>query len=368
MVYSPAGRLLGALDMLQTRGVVSATELAGRLGVEARSVRRYITMLGDLGIPVEATRGRYGGYRLRPGYKLPPLMFADDEALAVTLGLLAAQRLGIGAALNGLHTAAAEPTAIPAVERALAKIERVLPAPLREQAQQARRVITLDVSRRTASVGGAWYGLTEDDAVAAGMWLLPLCTAAGQQRRLTLTYAPHDGTETERAFDCYGVVYHEGRWYAVGYCQLRQAMRIFRLDRMRCVRLGEERFARPADFDCLAYAVQSFAGIPGAWLIEALLDIPLERARALTPPDFATLEETAAGVLLRAYDDDLGHAARFLLGLRCRFLVQSPVELLAALESLAQETLRIAVASAAASRARTMPSEGETHDRQPPPA
>jgi len=122
-------------------------------------------------------------------------------------------------------------------------------------------------------------------------------------------------------------------------------MRTFRLDRIRGARLGDERFAPPHDFDCLAFAIESFAAIPGAWLIEALLDIPLDRARLLTPPDFATLEETPDGVLLRAHDDDLAHAARFLLGLGCRFVVLSPTELLTALETLARETLQMVAAS-----------------------
>src|SRR5579872_2728885 len=95
MVYSPAARLLTALELLQARSSVSATLLAERLEVNTRSVRRYVTMLQDMGIPIETVRGRYGGYRLRPGFKLPPLMLTEDEALAVTLGLLAAQQLGL---------------------------------------------------------------------------------------------------------------------------------------------------------------------------------------------------------------------------------------------------------------------------------
>src|SRR5213079_2044151 len=104
--------------MLQSRAHMSGPELAERLEVDLRTVRRYITMLQDLGIPVAATRGRHGGYRLRPGFRLPPLVFSDDEALALTLGLLAARR-------SGLVTHAAT------VEGALAKLERVLPADVR---------------------------------------------------------------------------------------------------------------------------------------------------------------------------------------------------------------------------------------------
>ena len=133
-MYSPATRLLTVLDVLQTRPGWTASELAKRLQVNTRSIRRYITTLQDLGIPVVAERGRYGGYRLRPGFKLPPLMLNDDEALAVTLGLLAAQRFGLA-------------SVVPAVEGTLAKIERVLPQTIRDQAQAIQEAM-LDLPAR----------------------------------------------------------------------------------------------------------------------------------------------------------------------------------------------------------------------------
>ena len=105
------------LELLQARPQMSAVELARRLEVDGRTVWQYVTMIQDMGILVEAVRGRCGGYRLRPGYKLPPLLFTEEEALAVTLGLMAARWLGLT-------------TTAPAVEGTLAKIERVLPAPV----------------------------------------------------------------------------------------------------------------------------------------------------------------------------------------------------------------------------------------------
>ena len=113
-MYHPTTRVLAVLELLQSRRRLGGAELAERLEVDGRTVRRYIAMLQDLGIPVEAERGRYGAYHLRPGFKLPPLMFSDEEALAVVLGLLAARRLGLA-------------LAAPDVEGALAKIERVRP-------------------------------------------------------------------------------------------------------------------------------------------------------------------------------------------------------------------------------------------------
>ncbi|MFD8817427.1 helix-turn-helix transcriptional regulator, partial [Streptomyces sp. NPDC059627] len=111
----PTGRVLTLLELLQSGGTRTMAELAGRLGVEGRTVRRYVDQLIDLDVPVESVRGRYGGYRLAPGYRLPPLMLSDDEALAVLLGLVAGRRAGL---TTTEHTAG---------ETASAKIRRVLP-------------------------------------------------------------------------------------------------------------------------------------------------------------------------------------------------------------------------------------------------
>ena len=117
-MYSPTTRVLTVLELLQAHGRLSGAELARRLEVDGRTLRRYIAKLEDLGIPVVAERGRYGCYSLVAGFKLPPMMFTDDEALALALGLLAARGLGLA-------------EAAPAVQSAQAKLERVMPAPLR---------------------------------------------------------------------------------------------------------------------------------------------------------------------------------------------------------------------------------------------
>jgi predicted DNA-binding transcriptional regulator YafY len=137
-MYHPTTRVLTVLELLQSQGHVTGPDLAERLEVNVRTARRYVTMLQDLGIPVEAERGRHGGYRLRPGFKLPPLMLTDEEALAVTLGLLLARRMGM--------TATA-----PASEGALAKIERVLPDALREQVQAVQQMLAMAVSPSDAA-------------------------------------------------------------------------------------------------------------------------------------------------------------------------------------------------------------------------
>src|SRR5579871_1581047 len=312
-MYSPVTRLLTVLELLQARPSITAAQLAQRLEVNARSARRYITMLQDLGMPIEAGRGRYGGYRLRPGYKLPPLMLTEDEALAVTLGLLAARQLGLT-------------DAVPAVEGALAKVERVLPIAVRERVRAVQDSVTVDLE---APVGAR-----------VADWLKMFTTAAQQTRRLIMRYQSSSGEQTQRAFDCYGLLYRKGRWYAAGYCHLRQEVRVFRLDRVLEAELGDERFERPRDFDSKDFVVARIAAIPDAWHVEALLETTLEDIQPLVPPEYATLEERSDGVLLRAYEQGLDHAARFLMGLGCLLRVQQPKELLMALERLAQAITR----------------------------
>jgi biotin operon repressor len=125
-VSHPTIRVLAMLELLQARRQLSGAELAAGLGVDQRTVRRYALRLADLGIPVTAERGRYGGYRLLPGYRLPPLMLTDEEAAAVVIGLLAAERLG-------------QPVA--GISTALAKIQRVLPAALSERVAALRQTL-----------------------------------------------------------------------------------------------------------------------------------------------------------------------------------------------------------------------------------
>ena len=130
----PAARVLTLLELLQSGGVRTVAELAGRLGVDGRTVRRYVDHLLDLGVPVESVRGRYGGYRLAPGYRMPPLMLTDEEALAVLLGLVAGRRAGL---MTATGTAG---------ETAAAKIQRVLPEESAADADpQARHWLRVDL-------------------------------------------------------------------------------------------------------------------------------------------------------------------------------------------------------------------------------
>lgn len=301
-MYHPTTRLLAVLELLQSRGRIGGGELARRLEVDERTVRRYITMLRDLGIPVEAELGRYGAYRLRPGYKLPPLMFSDEEALAVVLGLLAARRMGLTVDVT-------------ATEGALAKIERVLPEALRDQVQAVSGVLTLDL--RTAL-----------QAPASSEVVMAVSVAAQQSRRVWIRYRSGraDG-ESEREVDPYGVVYRTGRWYCVGYCHLRREPRVFRLDRILEARLRDVRFTRPAGFDSLAFVIHSVATLPSELVLDVLVQTTLETARQWILPGVGTLEEVDGGVALRGYVQDLDWMARYLAGLHWPLVIRQPDEL-----------------------------------------
>ena len=307
-MYHPTTRVLAVLELLQARGRLSGPELAERLEVDLRTVRRYVTMLQDLGIPVEAARGRHGGYRLRPGFRLPPLVFSDDEALALTLGLLSARRLGLA-------------TNAATVEGALAKLERVLPPDVRARVTAVQETLTIDQAR--------------GQAIPATGTVMTLAAAVHNSRRVLMCYESARGDETERLVDPYGLVHMVGRWYAPGYCHLRADLRLFRIDRVRSVDLLDEGFDQPADFDPLAFVQDALAVAPNAWHIEAILSSSFEEVRKLVPLHEATLEPGDDGVIIRLNVECLQEAAHYLIGLGCSFLVRQPEELRVVLRRLA---------------------------------
>jgi predicted DNA-binding transcriptional regulator YafY len=305
------------LELLQNRSAVSGPELAARLEVDVRTVRRYIAMLQDLGIPVENRPGRNGGYVLTPGKKIPPLIFTPDEVLALGLGLSLVRRLGIKSTGD-------------AVEIVSAKIERVLSPALRQRLQALQTGLVLDVP-------------TANERVESGT-LDTLLAAAGQNRQVLLIYKSSDtmSQSPARLVDAYGIVFHTGRWYLVGFCHARGAIRVFRVDRVQQVTLQSTNFERPPDFDSLGYLIDSFAAIEDRWDVTVLLQADFATLQPKVPPGFARLEQLAEGVLLRAWTDDLDWTARFLVGLGCPFQIVQPDALREAIKRLAHELLRVA--------------------------
>lgn len=312
-MYHPTTRVLTVLELLQAHERLSGPELARRLEVDVRTIRHYITLLQDLGIPIEAERGRYGAYRLRPGFKLPPLMFTEDEAVALTLGLLAARQLGL--------TAAA-----PATAGALAKVERVLPEAVRERVQALQDTLVIEIPQA--------------DAAPESAVVVTFSAAAQQRRRVQFSYRSSREETTERSVDPYGVVYLAGRWYAAGYCHLRADLRVFRLDRVQGAALLKHCFTRPEDFDSLAFVQRALANTPGEWAIEALLKTDLATAQRRVPASLALLDQAPEGVVLRCNVQRLEWFAHFLAGLGCPVVVRRPPEL--------RDTLRQLAASLAA--------------------
>lgn len=317
-MYYPATRLLTILELLQANPTLSGKDLAARMEVDTRTVRRYITMLQDMGMPIEAERGRYGGYRLCPGYKLPPLMFNTDEAMALTLGLLLTKRLGLG-------------QAAPAAELALNKIERVLPTAIRQQVQAIQHALTLELQ------------MPEVDGPEPGL-IIDLSFAVHRARQIRLVYKSWSGSETERQFDPYGIIYRHGFWYTAGYCHLRQALRTFRLDRMVRLSILEDDFTPPANFDMVEHVEQAIAKTPGVWPVKVLLATSLAEAKMMLPPALATLEAHDEGVMLTCQIQNLAWFAHLLAGLDCDLQIISPPELRQALTELAEKVSRMASA------------------------
>ncbi|MBM0279194.1 helix-turn-helix transcriptional regulator [Micromonospora tarensis] len=295
----PAGRVLALLELLQTRHRSTAAELAGHLGVDERTVRRYVGTLVELGIPVTADRGRHGGYRLHPGYKLPPLMLTDDEAVAVLLGLVVAERVGLA-------------TEQPATATALAKIRRVLPAVLADRLAAVQEQLGFTV-RRTGREPGPASGT-----------LLALASAARHRQRVAVDYRSWRGERSHRELDPYGLVFHAGRWYVTGHDHRRGEIRTFRLDRIGAVTPGAATFTVPDGFEAVTWVTRSLAGVPYPHEVEVLLEIDLVAARRRIPPSVAELTAGADGVLLRARAQSLPGMAALLAGLGCPFTVRQP--------------------------------------------
>ena len=315
----PTTRVLALLELLQTHRRMTGAELAGRLQVDGRTLRRYIAMLEDLGIPITAERGRYGGYMLAAGYKMPPLMFTNEETLAVGLGLVAARRLGLA-------------QSAPAIESAQAKLERVMPALLKARMRALGETATVDVPAAPAAVN--------EEALAR------LAEAIRSARRVRLDYHSEGQAATARDVDPYGLVFRRGHWYVSGHCHLRRDLRSFRLDRIGGVQLVDASFARPEDFDAAAHLTRSIAALPRETAVSVLLHTDLAEAMAELGEQIGTLVPGEQGVLLQARTDSVVWFARQLARLRCGFTVLSPAALRDAVHAHAQRLLQQAAAPA----------------------
>ena len=303
---SSAARLLELLSLLQSRPHWNATELAERLSITPRTVRRDVARLRDLGYPVDAGAGRAGGYELGAGGRLPPLLLSDDEAVAVAVGLRAAASGGVA----GYDDAAVA---------ALAKLEQVLPARLRE------RVLAVH--------GSTVLVRTPSETVVDPDVLMTLAQGCRRSERLTFKYRDGSGRASERRVEPYGLVNADRRWYLVAFDLDRDDWRNFRLDRVRAPKLTGHRFTRAEEPDTAAMVLEGITVAAYAFRAEVLLRADLRTAAAEVPVTVGSLKPVRGGTLLRLGADDLDWIARFLSGLPFAFEVRDPPELRAAVRA-----------------------------------
>ena len=266
----------------------------------------------DLDVPVESVRGRYGGYRLAPGYRLPPLMLSDDEALAVLLGLVAGRRAGLTT------------TERTANETASAKIRRVLPKHI------ARRLDTLLQALAFTDQPGEW------DHPDAGL-LLTIADAVRHRRPVSIRYTDRDGRRSERTLHAYGIVAHAGRWYVTGKDVKVGEDRTFRLDRIAAAKALPGSFEAPVGPGPAQRVLSGFATAEYRHEVTLRIHGTVEQIRAHLPASVASLEEhePAAGqdpaaehwlrVELRA--QQLDWLPRILASLDRPFVIERPDEL-----------------------------------------
>ncbi|MGA5598711.1 helix-turn-helix transcriptional regulator [Streptomyces cellulosae] len=299
----PAARVLTLLELLQSGGTRTVAELADRLGVDGRTVRRYVDQLVDLDVPVESVRGRYGGYRLGRGYRVPPLMFGDEEALAVLLGLVAGRRAGLTTAQRTAN------------ETAAAKIRRVLPRHLAGR---------LDAVLESLSFT---EGLGDFASPDAGV-LLTLADAVRHRRPVSVRHTDREGRGGDRTLHPYGIVAHAGRWYVTGKDADRDEDRTFRLDRITDARTLPGSFEMPEDVDPADRVVTGFATAAYRYEVTLRVRATPEHLRTHLPATVATLEDDEPGwqrVEIRA--EHLDWLPPVLAALDRPFVIEGPPEL-----------------------------------------
>ncbi|GAA3143986.1 YafY family protein [Planomonospora alba] len=313
------GRMLRLLSLLQSRREWPGAELARRLGVSVRTVRRDVDRLRELGYPVEGTTGTAGGYRLASGRDLPPLLLDDDEAVAIAVGLLTAA--------DGTVAGVAE-----ASVRALAKLQRILPARLRRRFDA--------VADAVAPVPRAGLPRVDPEALAV------LATACRDREMLAFGYRSRSGTATSRRVEPYALVSTHGLWYLLAYDPARRDWRVFRVDRITGPRPVGWRFTprEPPDPDARAYVSRTVAAAPYRHSARVTVRLPAEEVRARLPTTMpGKVEAVDAGTSVIRLGADSPHViVRELAALGADFTLDGPPELRAHLRAAARRLLAAA--------------------------
>jgi predicted DNA-binding transcriptional regulator YafY len=290
--------------MLRSRPGTTADELAARLGVTERAARRYVAILREAGIDVVSTRGPHGGYRLGRGTRLPPVLFTSEEALALAM-----------AVLDG------HPAADDVVGSALGKVIRALPESVGRQAMALRE---------HASAAPDRYSARPDPATTSA-----LVDAVADRRRVVLAYRGESGTEWEAEVDPWAVVVRHGRWYLLCHSHRAEAIRTYRVDRIRSVQRTETGFQPPPALD----PVREFEENLGAgWAFETrvVFDAPPSEVAPWIRPPMGRLEACGEGcVLIGTTRNPTMYASEWLAALPFGFRVEGGPELRAEVASLA---------------------------------
>jgi predicted DNA-binding transcriptional regulator YafY len=314
-VTTTSSRLLELLSLLQARRDWPGGELAERLGVSGRTIRRDVERLRELGYPVESLTGPAGGYRLRAGTAMPPLLLDDEEAIAIAVGLLTATR----ASVTGI-----EETAV----RALVKLEQVLPAHLR---------------RRVAALGSATIAPPVSGPTVAPQDLTLIAAACRDSECLRFAYRSRDGTDSRREVDPQALVNLGRRWYLVAWDRRREDWRTFRVDRVARPAPMGVRFvprALPAK-DPAAYVRRSITEAPHRFEARLTLHAAAEEIARRVPSYWGTvtpIDEHSCEY--RTGDDDLGWLALRVAMLGVEFELHEPPELAEHLRGLADRLER----------------------------
>jgi predicted DNA-binding transcriptional regulator YafY len=299
-----SSRMLRLLSLLQTHRFWPGPELAERLSVSQRTLRRDVDRLRELGYPVDAQRGVEGGYQLGAGAALPPLVLDDDEAVALAIGL----RLAAQGSVTGIEESSV---------RALAKVVQVMPATLRRRVDALRR----------ATVPAVWGN---GPVIDAGV-LVTIAQACRDEERLRFKYTANNGDVTARHVEPHSLVSLGRRWYLVAFDVHREDWRTFRMDRLATARATGLRFEPrqlPAP-DAAAYVRQSIGMVTRQYAVEALVHASAAAVRGMVGP-WASLEEVdAERCRLRMTVDNLDWPALTLGALRAEFEVLQPPELVA---------------------------------------
>jgi predicted DNA-binding transcriptional regulator YafY len=312
-----SSRLLELLSLLQARRDWPGGELAERLEVSGRTIRRDVERLRGLGYPVESLTGPAGGYRLQAGTAMPPLLLDEDEAIAIAVGLRTAAR----ASVTGI-----EETSI----RALVKLEQVLPSHLR---------------RRVSALGSATIAPPVSGPTVDPQHLTVIAAACRESECLRFAYRSRDGVDTRREVEPHSLVNLGRRWYLVAWDRRREDWRTFRVDRLdRPASMGVRFAARklPAK-DASAYVERSISASTSRFEARVTVHTPAAEIEGRLPPWWGTFDPIDEhSCEYRASDDDLDWLAARLAMLGCEFEVHEPPELVEHVRLLARRLRRAA--------------------------